>query len=88
MKNKIDLSLPGRELHQRFNSFNYSNDGRKFKIFSSRWVLILNLVEIEMTILNFEALNFPPDHPARDMQDTFFLENDIFTSHSHNFSSN
>ena len=29
--------------------------------------------EIETDHYNFEALNFPPDHPARDMQDTFFL---------------
>jgi phenylalanyl-tRNA synthetase alpha chain len=29
--------------------------------------------EIEDDHHNFEALNFPPDHPARDMQDTFFL---------------
>ena len=29
--------------------------------------------EIEDDYHNFEALNFPPDHPARDMQDTFFV---------------
>jgi len=29
--------------------------------------------EIENDYYNFEALNFPPDHPARDMQDTYFL---------------
>jgi len=29
---------------------------------------------METDYYNFEALNFPPDHPARDMQDTFFLE--------------
>ncbi len=29
--------------------------------------------EIESDYFNFEALNFPPDHPARDTQDTFFL---------------
>ena len=29
--------------------------------------------EAETDYYNFEALNFPPDHPARDMQDTFFL---------------
>lgn len=28
--------------------------------------------EVETEYYNFEALNFPPDHPARDMQDTFF----------------
>ena len=30
--------------------------------------------EIENDYYNFEALNIPPDHPARDMQDTFYLE--------------
>ena len=30
--------------------------------------------EVEDDYHNFEALNMPPDHPARDMQDTFYLE--------------
>lgn len=30
--------------------------------------------EIELDYYNFEALNFPPDHPARDMQDTFLVD--------------
>jgi phenylalanyl-tRNA synthetase alpha chain len=33
--------------------------------------------EIEDDYHNFEALNFPPDHPARDMQDTFFIEDKV-----------
>ncbi len=32
--------------------------------------------EVEDDHHNFSALNFPPDHPARDMQDTFFVEGD------------
>ena len=32
--------------------------------------------EIETEWHNFSALNFPPDHPARDMQDTFFITKD------------
>lgn len=32
--------------------------------------------EIEDDFHNFTALNFPPDHPARDTQDTFFIETD------------
>lgn len=32
--------------------------------------------EIEDDFHNFEALNFTPDHPAREMQDTFFIENE------------
>jgi phenylalanyl-tRNA synthetase alpha chain len=33
--------------------------------------------EVELDYYNFEALNFPKDHPARDMQDTFFISDDI-----------
>ena len=33
--------------------------------------------EIDDDFHNFSALNFPPEHPARDMQDTFFIETDI-----------
>jgi len=33
--------------------------------------------EVETDFYNFEALNFPKDHPARDMQDTFFIGGEI-----------
>lgn len=33
--------------------------------------------EMEEDFYNFEALNFPKDHPARDMQDTFFINDDV-----------
>jgi phenylalanyl-tRNA synthetase alpha chain len=33
--------------------------------------------EVETDYYNFQALNFPDNHPARDMQDTFFIEDDI-----------
>ena len=33
--------------------------------------------EIEQPWYNFDALNIPPDHPARDMQDTFYLEGEL-----------
>jgi len=33
--------------------------------------------EVETDFFNFEALNVPPDHPARDMQDSFYLSDDI-----------
>ena len=34
--------------------------------------------DIEDGYHNFDALNFPPDHPARDMQDTFFVQDDRY----------
>ncbi len=33
--------------------------------------------EVEADYYNFEALNFPRDHPARDMQDTFYITDDV-----------
>lgn len=33
--------------------------------------------EVETDYYNFTALNIPPDHPARDMQDTFYIEDEI-----------
>ncbi len=42
-------------------------------IFTSMGFQIEEGPEVESDYYNFEALNFPPDHPARDMQDTFHL---------------
>jgi phenylalanyl-tRNA synthetase alpha chain len=39
--------------------------------------------EVETDYYNFEALNFPPDHPARDMQDTFYVEGDGLLLRTH-----
>jgi phenylalanyl-tRNA synthetase alpha chain len=33
--------------------------------------------EVELDFYNFEALNIPPDHPARDMQDTFYFNDRV-----------
>ncbi|GCD78224.1 MAG: phenylalanine--tRNA ligase subunit alpha [Thermaurantimonas sp.] len=43
------------------------------EIFSRIGFTVLDGPEIEDDWHNFTALNFPPDHPARDMQDTFFI---------------
>ncbi len=39
------------------------------------WVIRWLGAQVETDYYNFEALNIPADHPARDMQDTFFLKN-------------
>jgi phenylalanyl-tRNA synthetase alpha chain len=44
-------------------------------IFGAMGFMILDYPEIEDEFHNFEALNIPGDHPARDMQDTFWLKN-------------
>ncbi|MBM2845604.1 MAG: pheS [Bacteroidetes bacterium] len=69
----LDLTLPGRRkfLGTR-HPLTQTMDEMK-AIFVSMGFGIAVGPEIEDDYHNFEALNFPPDHPARDMQDTFFL---------------
>jgi len=43
-------------------------------LFRSLGFTVLDGPEVETEYRNFDALNIPPDHPARDMQDTFWLE--------------
>jgi len=44
-----------------------------YRIFESLGFAIVDGPEIESDWYNFEALNMPPEHPAREMQDTFYL---------------
>lgn len=74
--NYQDLSLPGREylignkhiLTQTLNEIK--------SIFKSLGFSVIEGPELESDYYNFEALNFPSNHPARDMQDTFFVSKD------------
>jgi phenylalanyl-tRNA synthetase alpha chain len=43
-------------------------------VFSAMGFSVAEGPEVEWEALNFDALNFPPNHPARDMQDTFFVQ--------------
>jgi len=47
------------------------------EIFSELGYSVAEGPEVEDDYHNFEALNFPADHPARDTQDTFFLKNGL-----------
>ena len=74
---KIDVTLPGRQvplghLHPLTLTLN-----RIKKIFMSMGFSIAEGPEIERDYFNFEALNLPKDHPARDMQDSFYITEEI-----------
>ncbi|OYV87978.1 MAG: phenylalanine--tRNA ligase subunit alpha, partial [Ignavibacteriae bacterium 37-53-5] len=72
----IDLSIPGRRRYVgRKHPLTQTAEEIK-RIFKSIGFGIADGPEIEDDYHNFEALNFPPDHPARDMQDTFFVKDD------------
>ncbi len=74
---RIDVSLPGRPLTAGYlHPITQVND-QICDIFSSLGFDIAEGPEVESDYYNFEALNFPKDHPARDMQDTFFVNDDV-----------
>ena len=73
-KTQEDISLPGLEfpsgtihpLQQTMNDIK--------RIFMNVGFSVAYGPEIDDDFHNFSALNFPPEHPARDMQDTFFID--------------
>jgi phenylalanyl-tRNA synthetase alpha chain len=70
----IDVTLPGRR--PELGSTHPVNLVTReiAEIFAGLGYSVADGGEVEDDFHNFEALNFPPDHPARDEQDTFFLE--------------
>jgi len=70
----VDVTLPGRELpFGRRHPLTLIREQVE-SIFETMGFEILQGPQVEDDYHNFEALNMPPDHPARDMQDTFYLE--------------
>ena len=72
----IDLTLPGNHffegnIHPITKVLNDISD-----IFKSIGFSVFSGNEIEDEFYNFEALNIPKHHPARDMQDTYYLNNE------------
>ncbi len=69
----LDVSMPGVYRPQgRLHPINSTID-RVVDIFVGLGYTVASGPEMETDYYNFEALNTPPDHPARDMQDTFYL---------------
>ncbi|MBE9213122.1 phenylalanine--tRNA ligase subunit alpha [Plectonema cf. radiosum LEGE 06105] len=69
----IDVTMPGVFRPQgRIHPLNGVID-RALDIFVGMGYTVAAGPEMESDYYNFEALNTPPDHPARDMQDTFYL---------------
>jgi len=71
---RVDLTLPGRAMAQ--GSLHPVTQALRLitRVFENYGFEVAEGPEIEDDWHNFSALNFPADHPARDMQDTFFIE--------------
>jgi len=74
---RIDVSLPGRTVAWgALHPISRISD-EICAIFSKMGFDIVEGPEVEKDYYNFEALNIPKNHPARDMQDTFFISADV-----------
>jgi phenylalanyl-tRNA synthetase alpha chain len=72
-RERIDVTLPGRPTprgHYHPLTLVTQEIGRIFGLMGFQ---IIEGPEVETDYYNFQALNIPPDHPARDMQDTFWI---------------
>jgi phenylalanyl-tRNA synthetase alpha chain len=82
-KEKIDVTLPGRTVKYGRIHPVIQIRGEICSIFASFGFSVVEGPEVELDYYNFEALNIPKDHPARDMQDTFYIgENIVLRTHT------
>lgn len=76
-ENQIDLTLPGNKYIVGSKHILTQTLDEIKSIFKGLGFSVANGPELESDYYNFESLNFQADHPARDMQDTFFVSKDF-----------
>lgn len=81
----LDFTLPGREpLRGHLHPITLVIK-EMCQIFARMGFTVVKGPNVELDYYNFEALNFPKDHPARDMQDTLYVsENVVLRTHTSN----
>ncbi len=73
----IDITLPGKpQSLGKLHPLSIVENEIK-EIFMGMGFSVADGPEVEYDYYNFEALNLPPDHPARDTQDTFYITDNI-----------
>ncbi len=73
LKEEIDITLPGRQLQLGKLHLITKTINEIIDIFIGMGYTVVEGPEVESDYYNFEALNIPPDHPARTLQDTLFI---------------
>lgn len=82
---KLDISLPGRRKFQGKKHPIYLLRDEVISILSSMGFSVQYGPDMDSDYYNYEGLNFAPDHPARDMQDTLYITKDLLLrSHTSN----
>jgi phenylalanyl-tRNA synthetase alpha chain len=74
---RLDVTLPGRSRALGSKHPITLVTEEITEIFAGLGFQVAEGPEVEHDYYNFEALNFPKDHPAREMQDTFFVNDDL-----------
>ena len=73
----FDVTLPGRRIPLGHLHPITKTTEEICAIFSSLGFKVVEGPEVELDYYNFEALNIPKDHPARDIQDTFYISDNV-----------
>ena len=73
----IDVTLPAKKNHLGHRHPNSSAQEEVERIFTGMGYEVVEGPEIEFDYYNFEALNIPANHPAKDEQDTFYITKDL-----------
>jgi len=76
-KETLDITLPGRRLSIGKKHPITQVTSEITEIFNGMGFQIAEGPEVELDFYNFEALNIPKDHPARDMHDTFYITEEV-----------
>ncbi len=82
-KNKIDITLPPHWIEVGASHPVISTLIEISEIFISMGFSVEEGPEVELEEYNFDKLNIPKEHPARDMQDTFFINKDGYVLRTH-----
>ena len=75
-QDRIDVTLPGRPIQHGHLHPSTQQLRRVLAILAEMGFQVYTSREVETDEMNFQLLNFPPHHPARDMQDSFYVEAD------------
>ncbi|MBI4965199.1 MAG: phenylalanine--tRNA ligase subunit alpha [Desulfomonile tiedjei] len=73
----IDVTLPGRRSILGRSHILHRVTDELIEVFRGLGFQLAEGPEVELDYYNFEALNIPKDHPARDMQDTFYFSDNV-----------
>jgi phenylalanyl-tRNA synthetase alpha chain len=73
---RIDVTMPGRPTRVGLEHILQQTTNKIKRVLGGLGFEYRESPELEQFQYNFEALNYPPDHPAMDDQDTFYIDND------------